>query len=208
MLKTIEAFWKEVLHGSAWNDPGSSWFRARLQLEGRPELVLPREGKVQLGVLTARRYERGFLEALAQRHLALIDRPLDLDALLEIPVVLPETPARVLEVLRRALAVDAPLVHRGTIDAPAPGTQPLTVTTQSGVYPNGAGSITQHEAWRFELRAPVRLRVVMECSSEEGMDSAWSIEVLHQKGAPPLAPLMDAFKERGLYASAEEAPLA
>lgn len=120
----------------------------------------------------------------------------------------PEIEGR-LQVLRAALSVSAPLRPLGRIGdtLPRPAEAAFTIATGSGSYPDGAGGMTFESEWCINVYAPVRIRVRITASDEQGSPTDWRIAVRHEPSTAVDA-LLDAFRTRGFDATDEPNSLA
>jgi hypothetical protein len=93
------------------------------------------------------------------------------------------------------------LQHVGVCDfeLPRPPGATLTISTLNGEYVDDDGDSVDYEQWLFEVYEPVRVRL----SIERHGGGELTRTILHGKGVN-VAPLLDALKEQGLAAKAEE----
>lgn len=192
LLSALEVFWGAVLEEGMLHE---RWYPTNLSLPGRGDLQVSRYDTRALRALGVRRFETGFIKALATLHAQHLDGPLSV--LLELPpATLPEKVEQIIAVLRRALSFSAPLQHLGERgNGLEPKGAAFSLLESHGAYANGAGGMTSVDEWQLDLREPIRLRVMISASDEYGRETDWDVKVIAPLAAP-LEPLLDAFKEQ------------
>jgi hypothetical protein len=192
LVAALEAFWSALLEEGMLHE---RWYPSNLSLPDGGDLQVSRYDTRSLRAIGVRRFETGFIQALATLHAQHLDGPLSV--LLDLPPAgLPERVEQIIAVLRRALSFSAPLKHLGERgNGLAPKGAAFSLLESRGVYANGAGGMTSVDEWQLDLREPIRLRVMIEASDEYGRDTEWDVKVIAPIAAP-LEPLLDAFKEQ------------
>lgn len=197
VVPALTAYWKNAIGYSWERNRISDW---KLTIPGHPTVRLEPDNRT-LRALQQRMSENGFRDRVARVHASMLDN-FDLQKILSIPAEL-DSIEHIVALLREAMRLTEPLHHVGEVELelPRPRGVNFTVATLHGVYANGAGTTTDYDQWVIELYAPARVSVSIECTSELGTESNWTIKVRHDPGTV-IAPLMDAFHQHGLYAKA------
>ncbi|MFT3707728.1 MAG: hypothetical protein QM817_08680 [Archangium sp.] len=152
-------------------------------------------------VFAERRYEPGFIEAVAALSL---EPEFTLQRALELPPNYPLIDG-VLGALRQSVGIDAPLVHLGPMTNGLPrGKHAFTLMTRADdgtrVDSDTGDFFYEDKAWRLDVYAPVRLRLEVRCHREfpGARDEPWIWTVaVHHESATRVEPLLDAFRALG-----------
>ncbi|MBL8914689.1 MAG: hypothetical protein JNM17_28550 [Archangium sp.] len=196
LLVALDAYWKNAIGYSWERNRASNW---KLSIPGRGDFCLDPDDRT-LRALQQRMSEHGFREQAVRIHAGML-ATFELEKILSIPARL-DSIDHIVELIREAMDLTDPLRHVGEVEcalARPPGAT-FTVATLHGAYANGAGTMTDYDQWVLDLYEPSRVSVSIERTSEY-INESWTLKVRHDPGTV-IAPLMDAFHQHGLHASA------
>jgi hypothetical protein len=161
-------------------------------------------------VFAERRYEPGFVEAVAKLS---VEPGFTLQRALELPARYPAIEA-IVGVIRTSLGVSAPLVHLGPIGKALPRREhafTLCSRADEGLRVDAdTGDFFEDKAWHLEVRHP-RLNVEIACRRDAPVAKEWPwtwTVAVHHESNTEVEPLLDGLRAVGLSPTAVTTTLA